>query len=146
MENYDVPYTGEITMYTDRQFHAGRPRAYVRARAVDVRHENSSALITIAYALASAIIVLWLAYLSSFTGTVLSKLNVLPEHLSYNETVNRLHKTDRLSMAAFNDRWNAFAVSGRPDAAQRTGRIPDGCESAFSSLVKVGNFSARCVT
>jgi len=133
-------------MNFDRQFHAGRPRAYARARAVDVQHESRSALITIAYALASAIIVLWLAYLSSATGAVLSKLNILPEHLSYNETVNRLHKTDRLPMVSFNERWNAFARSGKPDAAQRTGRIPDGCESAFGVLVKAGNFSARCVT
>ncbi|MGA8610167.1 MAG: hypothetical protein WB760_00340 [Xanthobacteraceae bacterium] len=131
-------------MSRDQQFHAGRLRAY--ARAVDVRHENEGILSTALYAIASAIIVLWLAYLSSVTATVLSKLNILPEHLSYSETVNRLHKTDRLTMAPFDDRWNAFATSGKPDAAQRSGRIPDGCEPAFSGLVKAGNFSWRCVT
>ena len=133
-------------MHSDRHLHAGRPRAHARARAVDVRQENNSVLLSVVYALASAIIVLWLAYLSSVTGTVLSKLNILPEHLSYNETVNRLHKTDRLSMISFNDRWNAFAASGKPHAAQRAGRIPDGCEAAFGVLVKAANFSARCVT
>jgi hypothetical protein len=133
-------------MHPDRRFHTSRPRTYVLARAVDVRHENNSVLSTAVYGLASAIIVLWLAYLSSITGTVLSKLNILPEHLSYNETVNRVHKTDRLPMAPFNDRWNAFAASGKPDAVQRTGRLPDGCEPAFSGLVKAGNFSSRCVT
>jgi hypothetical protein len=89
-------------MSRDRQFHAGRVRAY--ARAVDVRHENESILSTALYAVASAIIVLWLAYLSSVTGTVLSKLNIVPERLSYSETVNRLHKTDRLTMAPISAR------------------------------------------
>jgi hypothetical protein len=133
-------------MSSDRQLYAGRPSAYARVRAVDIRNEDNSALFIVAYALASAIIVLWLAYLSSVTGTVLSKLNILPEHLSYYETVNRLHKTDRRPMGSFNGRWNALVTSGKPDAAQRTGRIPDGCESAFGVLVRVGNFSARCVT
>ena len=132
-------------MHSDQQFHPGRPRAYVRARAVDLRKENDGFLLTVVHAVASAIIVLWLAYLSSMTGTILSKLNVAPEHLSYNETVNRVHKTDRLLMVSFNDRWNAFGANGKPDPAQRTGRILDGCESAFGSLIKVGNFSSRCV-
>ena len=133
-------------MQSDGQFYAGRPRVHARARAVDVRHENNSTLLTVVYVLAGAIIVLWFAYLSSVTGTILSRLNVLPEHLSYNETVNRLHKADRLATAPFNERWNAFATSGKPDPAQRTGRMPDGCESAFGVLVQAGNFSARCVT
>ncbi len=129
-------------MHSDRQFHAGGPRAYARAIAMDTRHESNSILVRVIYALASAIIVLWLTYLSTVTGTVLSKLNILPEHLSYNETVNRAHKADRLTVAPFNDRWNGFAAS----AMKRTSGIPDGCEPAFSGLVKVGNFSSRCVT
>ena len=136
-------------MLSDPQFHARRPRAYARARAVDVRHEKEGILTTVLYVVASAIIVLWLAYLSSITGTILSNLHVLPEHVSHNDTVNRLHKTGRLPMVSFNDRWNAFVTSGKADkadAAQRTGQVPDGCESAFSGLVKVGNFTSRCVT
>jgi hypothetical protein len=133
-------------MYSDAQFHAHRPRAYARARTADVRHEKEGILTTVLYVIASAIIVLWLAYLSSITGTVLSKLHILPEHVSYNETVNRVHKTGRLTIASFDDRWKAFSMSGKPDAAQRTGRIPDGCETAFGGLVKAGNFTSRCVT
>jgi len=129
-----------------RQFHPGRPRSYVHARAVDVRHENNSVLLTVVYALASAIIVLWLAYLSSVSAAVLSKFNVAPDHLSYNETINHAHKTDQLPMVSFNDRWNGLAASGKSRAAQRTERIPDGCELAFGGLVKTGNFSSRCVT
>lgn len=133
-------------MHSDQQFHARRPRAYARARAVDVRHEKEGILTTVLYVIASAIIVLWLAYLSSVTETVLSKLHVLPEHVSNNETVNRVHKTGRLTMASFDDRWKAFPTSSRPVAAQRTGRIPDGCETAFGGLIKAGNFTSRCVT
>lgn len=129
-------------MHNDGQFHARRPRSYARA----LRHEHESILSTVLYVIASAIIVLWLAYLSSVTGTILSKLNIMPEHISYNDSVNRLNKTDRVPMVSFNDRWNAFVTGGKPDAAQRTGRVPDGCETAFSGLVKVGNFSSRCVT
>jgi len=133
-------------MHYDQQIHAGRPRANVHARAVNLRHENESILSTVLYVIASAITVLWLAYLSSATGTILSKLNIVPEHASHNGTVNRLHKTNRLSMASFDDRWKAFATSGKPDTAQRTGRIPDGCETAFGGLIKAGNFTSRCVT
>jgi hypothetical protein len=135
--------TGNLTMYSDPQFHARRPRAC----AVDVRHEREGILTTVLYVIASSIIVLWLAYLSSVTGDVLSKLHVVPEHVSYNETVNRVHKTGRLTMASFDDKWKALSTSGRPDAAQRTGRIPDGCETAFGGLIKkAGNFASRCVT
>jgi hypothetical protein len=133
-------------MYSDPQFHGRRPRAYALARPVDVRHEKEGILTTVLYVIASAIVVLWLAHLSFVTGAVLSKLHVLPEHVSYNETVNRVHKTGRLTMASFDDKWKAFATSGRPDAAQRTGRIPDGCETAFGGLIKAGNFTSRCVT
>ena len=133
-------------MHSDRQLYAGRPRAYARVRVADARHESDSISVRIAYALASAIFVLWLTYLSAATATVLSKLNVPPERLSFNETVNRTHKTGRPTVAPFNDRWSALATSGKLNIAQRTGRIPDGCDPAFSSLVKVGNFTSRCVT
>jgi hypothetical protein len=133
-------------MHPDRRFDAGRSRAYVRAGAVDVQDENSNVLIMVAYALASAIVLFWLVHLSLVNGTALSKLNILSEHASYNELVNRLHKADRLPTAPFNDRWNASISSSKPDATRRIGRIPDGCEPAFSGLVKASNFSSRCVT
>jgi hypothetical protein len=131
-------------MHSDQQFHGGRPRAH--ARAVVMECENGAILLRITYALAAAIITVWLTHLSSVTDIVLNKANALPEQLSYNEMVNRAHKTDQLTVAPFNDRWNAPATSRNPDAARRTGRIPDGCEPAFGGLVKVGNFSSRCVT
>jgi hypothetical protein len=46
----------------------------------------------------------------------------------------------------FHDRWNAIVeIDKAPNGTQSVERIPDGCEPAFSHLVKVGNFSARCV-
>ena len=63
-----------------------------------------------------------------------------------NETINRLHKGDRLPPVNFHDRWNAIAETNKgSNGAQTVERVPDGCEPAFSHLVKIGNFSARCV-
>jgi hypothetical protein len=111
-----------------------------------VPHQDNSALIMVFYGLAGVIIALWLAYPSSVIGAALSKLNISPEHLSYTETVDRTHKKNQVTTVPFNDRWNAFVTSGKSNTAQHVWQIPDGCESAFGGLVKVGNFSARCVT
>ena len=46
----------------------------------------------------------------------------------------------------FHDRWNAIAETNKgSNGAQTVERVPDGCEPAFSHLVKIGNFSARCL-
>jgi len=116
----------------------------VRARAVAIPHDDHKILMIVAYALASAIIVLWMAYRPAVTGSVLTKLNVV-QHISY-DSINRLHKGDQLAGEKFADRWNvtvAVIKASRP--ARSVERVPDGCEPAFSRLVKVGNFSARCV-
>ena len=46
----------------------------------------------------------------------------------------------------FRERWNAIAdIEKASNGAESVERIPNGCEPAFSQLVKAGNFSARCV-
>jgi hypothetical protein len=124
-----------------QQLHfAGQP--YVHARAVSTAYHGRKALLIV---LASAIVVLWIACLSALTGSILSKLNVV-QHQTSNEMINRLHKGDRLPPVNFHERWNAIAeVDKASNGAQSVERILDGCEPAFSHLVKVGNFSARCV-
>lgn len=129
-----------------QQLHFGH-RPHVRARAVAVpQQEDHKILLMVAYVLASAIIVLWMAYLPSVTGSILNRLGVVPQHLASSESINRLHKADRLVGTKFDDRWNAVAeISGATDAARSAERIPLGCEAAFMRLVKDGNFSARCI-
>jgi hypothetical protein len=96
--------------------------------------------------LASAIVVLWIACLPTLTGSILSGLNAVVQRQTSNETINRLHKGDRLAPVNFHDRWNAIVeIDKAPNGTQSAERIPDGCEPAFSHLVKVGDFSARCV-
>ena len=128
----------------EQHLHLAR-RPNVRARAVAIPHDDHKILMIIAYALASAIILLWMAYLPAVTGSVLTKLNVVQQHISY-DSINRLHKGDQLAGEKFADRWNAtVAVIKASRPARSVERVPDGCEPAFSRLVKVGNFSARCV-
>jgi hypothetical protein len=59
---------------------------------------------------------------------------------------NRAAKGDRLPGVQTTSRDSASTrAESRP--VQRTdGRIPFGCDGAFSRLVKSGNFAARCVT
>ncbi len=98
-----------------------------------------------AYLIASAVIALWMAYLPTLAGNILTQLNVLPQHLTSN-SVNRLHKGDQLATVRFDERWSAIGAISKPAQMPRSAeRIPFGCEGAFSRLVKVGNFSARCV-
>ena len=101
----------------------------------------------VVYALASAIIVLWMAYLPTLMGSILTILNIVPTHLSSASDTS----------VPFDDRWNAFATTiktlGKNDihgrvtipAEDMQQRIPVGCEPAFSHLIKAGNFSTRCV-
>ncbi len=98
-----------------------------------------------AYLIATAIMALWMAYLPTLAGNILTQLNVLPQHLAAN-SVNRLHKGDQLAIVRFDDRWSAVgAISRSAPVRNSAEQIPFGCEGAFSRLVKVGNFSARCV-
>jgi hypothetical protein len=55
---------------------------YVHARAVVQVQENDQQKITmmVAYSLASAIIVLCIAYLPTVMGSILTNLNIVPTH------------------------------------------------------------------
>ncbi len=114
----------------------------------------------VVYGLASAIIVLWMAYLPTLAGNILTQLNIVPTHLtSAASSVNRLDKSDQLASVRFDDRWRAFvamtmqtlgengvnAGAADPAKVKKVQQIPVGCESAFGYLVKAGNFSARCI-
>jgi hypothetical protein len=126
----------------DQQLHFVR-RPYVHVRAVSTSHQDHKVLLMV---LASAIVVLWTAYLPALTDSILNGLNVVVQRQTPNETINRLHKGDRLAPVNFHDRWNAIAETNKgSNGAQTVERIPDGCEPAFSHLVKIGNFSARCL-
>jgi hypothetical protein len=126
---------------SEQQLHFVR-RPYVHARAVTTSHQDHKFLLMV---LASAIVVLWIGCLPALTGSILPQLNVVVQRQTSNETINRLHKGDRLAPVNFHDRWNAIAEIHKAYGSQSVERIPDGCEPAFSHLVKVGNFSARCV-
>jgi hypothetical protein len=133
---------------------------YTRARAVAQLQEQNqhNIMMIVAYALASAIVVLWMAYLPTLAGSVMTKLNNVPTHLSSaSDSINRTNKSDQFTSVRFNDRWNAIVsmtiqtlgqneVHARvADPTKGIQRIPVGCEPAFSGLLKTGNFSARCV-
>jgi len=112
-----------------------------RKRAVTTPHQDHKVLLMV---LASAI-VLWIACLPALTSSILPHLSVVAQRQTCNEAIIRPHKGDRLAPVNFHDRWNAIAEIDKAYGAQSVERIPDGCEPAFSHLVKVGNFSARCV-
>jgi len=125
-----------------QQLHFAR-RPYVRVRAVSPSHHDHKVLLIV---LTSAIFVLWIACLWTLTGSILPKLNAVVQREASNQTVIRLHKGDRLPPVNFYDRWNAIAETNKAsNGAQTVERIPDGCEPAFIHLVKIGNFSARCL-
>ena len=68
-------------MNGQQQLHFMR-QPYVHARAVAQMQEKDQQKITImvAYSLASAIIVLCMAYLPTLTGSILTNLNIVPTH------------------------------------------------------------------
>ena len=124
-----------------QQLHFAR-RPYVHARAVSTAYPDRKALLMV---LVGAIVVLWVACVSALIGSMLSKLNVVQQQ-TFNEMINRLHKGDRLEPVYFHARWNAIVEIDKDlNGTQSVKRIPDGCEPAFSHVVKVGNFSARCI-
>jgi hypothetical protein len=127
-------------MYAQHLHYVRRPTG--RTRAVGTSHQDHKVLIV----LTSAIFVLWIACFWTLTGSILPKLNAVVQRQASNQTVIRLHKGDRLPPANFHDRWNAIAETNKgSNGVQSVERIPDGCEPAFSHLVKIGNFSARCL-
>jgi hypothetical protein len=112
-------------------------------------------LIIVSYTTACAVVALAMAYWPASAGNILTKLNVLPAHLtSASEASNRILKADRPSGLSFAERWSAVptppAVIGDKDRreapqAERRKSIPFSCELAFSRLVTKGNFSTRCI-
>ena len=144
-------------MGSQQKFRSMR-QPYVRACAVaQVQKQNQHKItLMVAYAIASAIIVLWMAYWPTLTSSILN--NIVPTHLSSaSDSVNRANKGDQLTSVPFNDRWNVFATmpiqtlgknglnARATDLTKDIQPIPVGCEPAFSRLVKTGNFSARCI-
>jgi len=119
-------------------------RSSVRSAAVAPQAQSDQMLLMVIGCLVAAIIALWMAYLPTVAGSI---LNVLPQHLTAAPyTINSLNKGNRLALVRFGDRWSAVETSSKSqNVSVSTKRIPDGCESAFSRLVTVGNFSTRCV-
>jgi hypothetical protein len=130
-------------MYRDEQQLHFVHRPHVRARAVSTSREERKVLLVV---FASVTILLWIACLSALTGSILTTSNIVVQRHTSNETINRLHKGDRLPPISFHERWNAIAeINNDSHRARSVERIPYGCEPAFSHVVKVGNFSARCI-
>lgn len=114
-------------------------------------------LVFLTYATASAIIAFAMSYWPVSAGNILTKLNVVPNHLtSASEGSNFLVKGDRAPSVSFEQRWSAVprtAIEMRgdksrrqaPQAEGRIEKVPFSCELAFSRLVRKGNFSTRCV-
>jgi len=71
-------------------------RSHPRARAVAVPQQDQRIVRMVACALATAIIVMWMAYLSSVAASVVTRLGVASSHVTASEAINRLHKADRL--------------------------------------------------
>jgi hypothetical protein len=94
---------------------------------------------------ATAIILLWIACFSTLTGPISTELNVVVQPQTSDATINGVHKAG-LAPANFYERWNAIVeINKASQGAWSVEQIPEGCEPAFSRLVKVGNFSTRCV-
>jgi hypothetical protein len=56
-----------------------------------------------------------MTYWPASANNILTKLNVLPEHLaSASDVSNRIHKADRLSGMSFEERWRAVPVGRKP--------------------------------
>jgi len=93
-----------------------------------------------AWLIGSAALALGLAYLPIGTGT--SSASVItpasaPRAIGMTISNSAL-KGDRLGVA----HQGAF----RKEGSEAGGKIPVGCEAAFSKLVRIGNFTSRCVT
>ena len=89
-----------------------------RCVAISAQEEQfqQKALRIVAFALATGIIAMWVAYLPAMAGSVLDTLGIVPQHLTSN-AVNRLHKGDQLARVAgpeFATRWSAATSVGKP--------------------------------
>ena len=114
-------------------------------------------LIIVSYATACAIFAFGMAFWPASAGNFLTKVNVLPAHLTSTSYISKpIHKADRLSGVSFKERWSAVPApraepadkenrNEPPRAEGRIEKIPFSCELAFSRLVQKGNFSTRCV-
>ncbi len=120
-------------------------------------HRNGQLWRAVSYTTVAAIIAFCMAYWPASAGNILTKLNVLPAHLtSASDVSNRIYKADRPSSVSFEERWSAVPAltvepadkNNRhepPRAEGRVEKIPFSCELAFSRLVRKGNFSTRCI-
>jgi hypothetical protein len=110
-----------------------RPSA--QAATINARYPTNRIAVTVAYALMSGIILLWLAYLSSVTRSILSGLTIVPDdHAAFSSTINRSNKGDRLSFATFDDRWSAL---GEREVLRPTVTNPPLCQSDARCGAKV---------
>jgi hypothetical protein len=87
-----------------------------------------------AWLVGSALIAVALACLPIGTGPSSASVIVAGGTIS-----NSALKGDRLSAK------RAGRVTPKSESSKAS-TIPDGCEAAFSKLVRVGNFTSRCVT
>ncbi len=98
----------------------------VQATAISAQHQSNGIVVMVAYALMSGIIVMWIAHLSSVTGSILSRLNIVPDnHVAFSSTINHENKGDRLPGVTFDDRWSAL---GKLDTLRPTATIPTSCQ------------------
>jgi hypothetical protein len=95
----------------------------------------------VACALVSAIIAVWMAYLSTAPSSILSSF----APFTATDVVQGVQKEDRLLGLRFEDRWNPVGPIKTSSSTDRIEKIPVGCETAFSRLFKVQNFLARCL-
>ena len=90
-------------MRSQQQFRSIR-QPYVSACAVVQVQEQTRHKIAlmVAYTIASAIIVLWMAYLPILKNNILSNSNIKPTHLSASsDSVNHVNKGDQLTSIRF---------------------------------------------
>lgn len=91
---------------------------------------GKKALVFLTYAAVSAIISFGMAYWPVSAGNVLTKLYVVPNHLTFaSEGSNPVNKGDRLSGASFEQRWSALpraSTEMRGDQARRQGPQAEG--------------------
>ena len=109
----------------------------------------------VSYTIVSAIAAFCVVCLPVSAENSLTKLNVTPTPLISVSDVARIQKADRLSGISFKERWNAVpapSTGARKQSQRETSwakthieKIPFSCELAFSRLVKMGNFSTRCI-
>ena len=112
------------------------------ARAAPIRRENQMVLSLVAFALASAIMAIWATYLSTASNSILSNLAPFPA----TGIAEGVQKADRLSGPKFEDRWNpVLTIHKTSSIADRIKKLPIGCETAFSPLLKAQKFLARCL-